>query len=92
VESSGSKSLVFIGQCTCILYVRFNHFRFVKIQVKRVFDPGHGYLRVRARAALGLDKRRRAAREIDSLGRPWYLYTPRALVAGVATLDYGRAC
>jgi len=25
--------------------VRFNDFRTVKIPVKRVFDPGHGYLR-----------------------------------------------
>jgi hypothetical protein len=30
-----------------MFYVRFNHFRAVKFSVKRVFDPGHGYLRVR---------------------------------------------
>lgn len=46
--------------------------RAVKIQVKRVFDPGHGYLRrVRARVALVLGKRWHAAPEIGSLGRPW---------------------
>jgi hypothetical protein len=39
VESSGSKSLVFFGQPAYIFYVRFNHFRAVKIPVKRVFDP-----------------------------------------------------
>jgi hypothetical protein len=73
VESSGSKSLVFFGQPAYIFYVRFNHFRAVKIPGKRVFDPGHGYLRrVRAGVALGLGKRWHAAREIDSLRRPWY--------------------
>ena len=55
VESSGSKCLVFFGQPAYIFYVRFNHFRAVKIPVKGVFDPGHGYLRrVRARVALGV--------------------------------------
>jgi len=66
VESSGSKSLVFFGQSAYIFHVRFNHFRPVKIPGKRVFDPGHGYLRrVRARLALGLSKRWHAAYEID---------------------------
>ena len=55
-----------------MFYVRFNRFRAVKIPVKRVFDPGHGYLRIRARVTLGLGKRWHAAREIDSLRRPWY--------------------
>ena len=45
MESGGSKSLVFFGQPAYIFYVRFNDFRTVKIPVKRVFDPGHGYLR-----------------------------------------------
>jgi hypothetical protein len=45
VESSGSKSLVFFGQLAYIFYVRFNHFRAVKIPGKRGFDPVHGYLR-----------------------------------------------
>jgi hypothetical protein len=34
------------GQSAYILYVRFNHFRAVKITVKRVFDPGHSYFAV----------------------------------------------
>jgi hypothetical protein len=73
VESSGSKSLVFFGQLAYIFYVRFNDFRAVKIQAKRVFGPGHGYLRrVRACVALALGKRWHAACEIDSLRRPWY--------------------
>jgi hypothetical protein len=86
VESSRSKSLVFFGQPAYMFYVRLNHFRAVKIPVKRVFDPGHGYLGVRARLTLGLGKRWHAAREIDSR-RPWYWFTPRALVAGLAKLD-----
>ncbi len=69
-----------------MFYVRFNNFRPVKIPVKRVFDPGPGYLRVRARVTLGLGKSWHAAREIDSR-RTWYWFTPRALVAGLAALD-----
>jgi hypothetical protein len=73
VESGGSKSLVFFGQPAYIFYVRFNDFRAVKIPVKRVFDPAHGYLRrVRACVAMGLGKLWHAAREIDSLRRRWY--------------------
>jgi hypothetical protein len=47
---------------------------------------------IRTRVALGLGKRWHAACEIDSLERPWYWFTPRALVAGLATLDYRRPC
>jgi hypothetical protein len=78
VESSGSKSLVNLGQSTYTFYVRFNHFLptfrgAVKVPVQRVCDPGHGYLRrVRACVGLGLGKRWHAAREIHSLRRPWY--------------------
>src|SRR5271166_5583639 len=92
VESSRSKSLVFFGQSTYIFYVRFNHFWAVKIRLKRVFNAGHGYLRrVRDRVAVRLGKRWHAARKIDALRRPWYRFTPRALGAGLATLDYGCA-
>jgi hypothetical protein len=68
VESSGSKSLVFFGQPAYMFYVRFNHFRAVKIPVKRVFEAGHELFADSGPVAWGRPNTGRAPSPINSPG------------------------
>ena len=92
MENSGNKSLVFFGQPAYIFYVRFNHFRAVKIPYNALLMQGTvicagfvpALLRGWVNAGVPLARSTHSgALGIDSL--------PGALVAGLATLDYARA-